>query len=205
MRAYKQQEGGFRYSARDLALLRASSTGCPVVLGSATPSLETLHNVGAGRATRAALPRRAGGAEPPAVAADRPARASGPYRTVDAAREGHGPSSRRGRPGAAVPEPARLCADLAVRRLRLDRRLSQLRCAHDRASRRAAACLPSLRRRGECAGDVPALRSRRAAAGSRHRARRGDPARALSRRRARTLRPRRAAGPGRACTPPSTA
>ena len=56
--SFKQQEGGFRYSARDLALLRAQQAGVPIVLGSATPSLETLHNVAAGRHRRLELPRR---------------------------------------------------------------------------------------------------------------------------------------------------
>ena len=49
--SYKQQDG-FRYSARDLAVLRAQRAGVPVVLGSATPSLETLANAAAGRYTR---------------------------------------------------------------------------------------------------------------------------------------------------------
>ena len=62
----KQQEG-FRYSARDLAVRRAQLAGCPVVLGSATPSLETLQNARAGRYRRLRLPRRAGGASDPAV------------------------------------------------------------------------------------------------------------------------------------------
>ena len=63
--SFKQQEGGFRYSARDLALVRAQGLGIPVVLGSATPSLETLHNAATGRLTRLALPERAAAAQPP--------------------------------------------------------------------------------------------------------------------------------------------
>jgi primosomal protein N' (replication factor Y) len=57
--SYKQQEGGCRYSARDLAVRRAQQARVPVVLGSATPSLETLHNVATGRYQRLLLPRRA--------------------------------------------------------------------------------------------------------------------------------------------------
>jgi primosomal protein N' (replication factor Y) len=57
--SYKQQEG-FRYHARDLALVRARAHGVPVVLGSATPSLETLGNVEAGRYQRLVLRGRPG-------------------------------------------------------------------------------------------------------------------------------------------------
>ncbi|HET7222626.1 MAG TPA: primosomal protein N', partial [Rhodanobacteraceae bacterium] len=56
--SYKQQEG-FRYHARDFALMRAQSLGVPIVLGSATPSLETLANVEAERYTRVRLHHRA--------------------------------------------------------------------------------------------------------------------------------------------------
>ncbi|MGH8295554.1 MAG: primosomal protein N' [Steroidobacteraceae bacterium] len=65
--SFKQHEGGFRYSARDLAVARAHRAGVPVVLGSATPALETLQNVAAGRYTRLLLTRRAAGAAPPRI------------------------------------------------------------------------------------------------------------------------------------------
>ncbi|MHC1479648.1 primosomal protein N' [Frateuria aurantia] len=64
--AYKQQEG-FRYHARDLALVRARRLGIPVVLGSATPSLESLANVAAGRYVSLPLRQRPGGIKAPAV------------------------------------------------------------------------------------------------------------------------------------------
>ncbi|RAP58274.1 primosomal protein N' [Oleiagrimonas sp. MCCC 1A03011] len=57
--SYKQQEG-FRYHARDLAVVRAQRLGVPIVLGSATPSLETLANVDAGRYQRLNLRERTG-------------------------------------------------------------------------------------------------------------------------------------------------
>ncbi len=62
--SYKQQEG-FRYSARDLALVRAQRLGIPVLLGSATPSLESLERVHSGRARLLNLPNRTAGAKAP--------------------------------------------------------------------------------------------------------------------------------------------
>ncbi len=59
--SFKQQEG-FRYSARDLAILRAQKLNIPIVLGSATPSLESLHNARQGRYHHLHLPERAGAA-----------------------------------------------------------------------------------------------------------------------------------------------
>ncbi len=64
--SYKQQEG-FRYSARDLALVRARQHNIPVVLGSATPSLESLHNLSLGRYQSIALPERAKGRPQPTL------------------------------------------------------------------------------------------------------------------------------------------
>jgi len=56
--SYKQQEG-LRYSARDLAVWRARQLGIPVVLGSATPSLESWQHTISGRYTKLNLPQRA--------------------------------------------------------------------------------------------------------------------------------------------------
>lgn len=56
--SYKQQEG-LRYSARDLAVWRARQLKIPIVLGSATPSLETWHHAQSGRYRRLELRERA--------------------------------------------------------------------------------------------------------------------------------------------------
>jgi primosomal protein N' (replication factor Y) len=65
--SFKQQEG-FRYSARDLAIVRAQRLGIPVVLGSATPSLETLHRAQRQPQWTSRLPQRAANAQPPRLA-----------------------------------------------------------------------------------------------------------------------------------------
>ena len=65
--SFKQQEG-LRYSARDAAVYRAKLAGCPVILGTATPSLETWHNWTQGRYERLEMPERASpGARLPTV------------------------------------------------------------------------------------------------------------------------------------------
>lgn len=64
--SYKQQEG-FRYSARDLAVVRAQRAGVPIILGSATPSLETLENAASGRYAKHVLPQRPGAAQAPSL------------------------------------------------------------------------------------------------------------------------------------------
>ncbi len=64
--SFKQQEG-FRFSARDVAVVRAKMLGIPVLLGSATPSLESLHNAANQRYTLLQLPERAGAAVAPAL------------------------------------------------------------------------------------------------------------------------------------------
>ncbi len=64
--SYKQFDG-IRYHARDFAIVRARALEVPIVLGSATPSLESLHNAQAGRHAQLRLRHRAGDAKPPAV------------------------------------------------------------------------------------------------------------------------------------------
>jgi primosomal protein N' (replication factor Y) len=63
--SYKQQDG-FRYSARDVAVKRAAKLGIPVILGSATPSLESINNAMTGRYHRHRLRQRATRARMPA-------------------------------------------------------------------------------------------------------------------------------------------
>lgn len=61
--SFKQQDG-FRYSARDLAVMRGREENVCVILGSATPSLESLHNAKNHKFNYLQLQQRAGGASP---------------------------------------------------------------------------------------------------------------------------------------------
>ena len=65
--AFKQEDGVI-YHARDMAVVRGRLAGAPVVLASATPSLESLANAEAGRYRHLLLPARHGGASLPTVA-----------------------------------------------------------------------------------------------------------------------------------------
>ena len=78
--SFKQDEG-VTYQARDMAVVRANIAKCPIVLASATPSLETVLNTLEGRYKRMLLPSRHGGAVLPDVSLinlreDRPERGS---------------------------------------------------------------------------------------------------------------------------------
>lgn len=64
--SFKQQEG-FRYNARDLAVYRAQQLESPIILGSATPSLESVYNVKQGKYLLLSLPERAGRAQHPTL------------------------------------------------------------------------------------------------------------------------------------------
>ena len=64
--SFKQQDG-IRYSAKDIALVRANNMGIPIILGSATPSMESLYLCETGKMTHMKLRQRAGGARAPEV------------------------------------------------------------------------------------------------------------------------------------------
>ena len=65
--SFKQDAVGMRYSARDAVLVRAKQVGIPVVLGTATPSLESLHHAQSGHYHHLRLTERAQGARLPQV------------------------------------------------------------------------------------------------------------------------------------------
>lgn len=64
--SYKQQDG-FKYSARDLCIYRAHTLNIPIILGSATPSLESIHNANTGKYEKLIMRHRAGNARPPKI------------------------------------------------------------------------------------------------------------------------------------------
>ncbi len=140
--SYKQQEG-FRYSARDLAVFRARGAGVPILLGSATPSLETLENAATARYSMHRLPQRPGATGLPRIrlvdlrkhAADQglstPAMAAigqhlhdGGQVIVFLNRRGYAPSLFCNACGWVAP-----CAHCDAR-MTLHRRAQQLRCHH---------------------------------------------------------------------------
>ena len=106
-----------RYHARDMAVVRAREAKIPIVLASATPSVETEVNARRGRYAHLHLPERFGGQHLPSVEAiDLRARrpAARPLHRAAARRSGEDRARAR-RAGAAVPQPPRLCAADAVR------------------------------------------------------------------------------------------
>ncbi|SEM47419.1 replication restart DNA helicase PriA [Sphingomonas gellani] len=66
--SFKQEEG-VHYHARDVAVMRGRFEGCPVILASATPAIETRHQVELGRYAELKLPGRYGAAELPTIEA----------------------------------------------------------------------------------------------------------------------------------------
>lgn len=65
--SYKQTDKNPRYQARDAAVMKAALLKCPIVLGSATPSIETMYNAKIGKYKLLSLTKRVDGAEMPAM------------------------------------------------------------------------------------------------------------------------------------------
>jgi primosomal protein N' (replication factor Y) len=151
-----KQQDGFRYSARDLAVWRAHQLDIPVVLGTATPSLESLFNVQQQRYQRLHLPERAGSAAaPPLKILDlrgQPMRSLLSASLLEAMR-GHLKNGGQvllflNRRGYA---PVLLCHDCGWiaecrrcdARMTLHRHSGELRCHHCGSQRRAETVCPS--------------------------------------------------------------
>ncbi len=153
--SFKQQDG-VRYHGRDVAVWRARQRGVPVVLGSATPSLETLQHAAHGRYERLSLPVRA-------VAGAAPARVTFAPNRDAAAHEGIGPRlrealalrQRRGEQSLVFINrrgyaPSLLCAACGWQagcrscsaRLVVHREDARLRCHHCGAAERVPAACP---------------------------------------------------------------
>ena len=156
--AYKQEDG-VRYHARDMAVVRGHIARIPVVLSSATPSLETEVNARRGRYRRLALPERFGGQRMPVGRGDRSApraAAARPLHRADARRRG-ADRDRARRAGAVFPQSPRLRAADAVPRLRLPLLLSELRRLAGRSPLPPPARLPPLRFRHAASGRMPEM------------------------------------------------
>ncbi len=160
--AYKQEERAF-YSARDMAVVRGHLAGFPVVLSSATPSIESRVNADAGRYTRIVLSDRYKGAPLPDVEAvdlrhDQPERGrfiSPPLAKAVA-------ETIEGKEQAlSVPQPAGLRAADALPDLRPPLPVPELLDMAGRTPLSRRAALPPLRPLGETAGSLPELRRHR--------------------------------------------
>jgi primosomal protein N' (replication factor Y) len=166
--SYKQQEGA-RYSARDLAIWRGREQGAKVLLGSATPSLESWHasrpptpeDPEGGRYVRLHMPSRigAGALARGAPRGHEPAAPS--HRVQRAAAAGHHRARGAWRAKHDLAEPPRLCPRAALRGLRLEKRLPPLQRAPGLSQDRPHPALPPLRVRGARAPPLPQLRQPR--------------------------------------------
>ena len=173
--AYKQDEGA-HYHARDMAVVRASIAKIPVLLASATPSLETEVNARKGRYQRVALPSRFGGQHMPHIEAIDLRRDAAAARTVHLAAAGRADPHRGRAPraGAVVPQPPRLRAADAMPGLRASLRLHDLRCLAGGPPLSPAPGVPPLRLLDAAPACLSALRG--GAIAGRGRSRRRAPA-----------------------------
>ncbi len=157
--SFKQEEG-VHYHARDVAVMRAREEAATVVLATATPAIETQVQAAKGTYRHLVLPARFGGAQMPDIAAvdlRRYPPTRGPLAQPAAGRGRHRDAGK-GRTGAAVPQPPRLCAADAVPGLRRAHPMPQLHRLDGRASPVEAAGLPPLRPPDAGAAGVPGVR-----------------------------------------------
>ena len=172
--SYKQQEGA-RYSARDLAVYRGHLEHVPVVLGSATPSLETWQHARSGRYRRLPLQHRIAGATLPRVrlfdmaslprATGQPPPALAPP-VLEALRQ----RSARGEQSLVFLNRRGYAPVLHCARLRLEERMPELQRLARLSQVRSHAALPPLRPHRAGAARLPDLRQpRHPAARPRHR------------------------------------
>ena len=143
-----KQEDGVCYNARDMAVVRARLVGAPVVLASATPSLESVDQRHAPAATARCICRRgtAATSSRPSAAVDLK-RDPPDARPLAVAAGGRGDEADAGgrRADAAVPQSPRLCADHALPRLRQGHRMPAMLGLAGRAPLPPPAGLPPLR------------------------------------------------------------
>jgi hypothetical protein len=159
--SFKQQDG-LRYSARDVAIARGQQAGVPVVLGSATPSLESYAQALAGRYQLIELRQRAvSQAQLPAIEAGRPQAYSARQRPHPPRAQGAHRNAwpRRAEPG--VPQPPRLRPGAVLPELRLGVAVPELLGAAGAAPHLASIEVPSLRIRDAYPGRMSELRQPR--------------------------------------------
>ena len=145
---YKQEEAP-RYHARDVAIMRGQMEGAVVVLGSATPSMESYYNCKKGKYTLLELPERVDDQKMPHVRVVDMRQAAHKEKGIAdflAATQGsHHPAARTQGTDDFVSEPARLFDFAAMPEMRLRRAVPELQPAAHLPSHRPKAFLPHLR------------------------------------------------------------
>ncbi len=134
---YKQEEAP-RYHARDVAIMRGQMENAVVVLGSATPSMESFYNCQRGKFTLLELPERVDDQKMPHVRVVDMRQATrdgkGPPTVFAAAQGGHHAAARTRRADDFILEPARLLDFAAMSEMRLRCRVPELQRVADVSS-----------------------------------------------------------------------
>ena len=150
---YKQEEAP-RYHARDVAIMRGQMENAVVVLGSATPSLESYYNCKKGKYTLLELPERVDNQKMPHVRVVDMRQAAykekGPPDFFTATQGGHHAAARTWRADDFIFEPARLFNGAAMSKVRIRRELPELQSRADLSSHRTKTLLPHLRSQRKC-------------------------------------------------------